>query len=95
MATAPICPVSRDQVIGQPKSSLIPNIPLATDLASALSAINAMRQAMQVMNQQIIINNTYNIPGKQGSNVAQPGGTKTKNDNAKKGKWTEKSRKVA
>lgn len=71
---APVCPVSRDEVIGQPSTANIPNIPLANDLPSALAAINAMRQAVMIMNNRIIINNTYITPGKQGGNSS----TKTK-----------------
>jgi hypothetical protein len=65
---APVCPISKDQVINQPTTNNIPTIPLAYDLASALAAINAMRQAIQVLGRQITINNTFVSPGRQGGN---------------------------
>lgn len=53
MAVAPVCHIPVDEVINQPTSPKFPNIPVATDLNSAYSAINAMRQIMhQITNMQ-------------------------------------------
>jgi hypothetical protein len=49
MADAPVCHVSPDQVINQPPVKQLPAIPQATDLNSALAAINAMRLTLQMM----------------------------------------------
>lgn len=47
------CPTSRTEVIDQPSAQRYPGIPLATDLRSALAAINAMRQAIMIMRGQL------------------------------------------
>lgn len=49
MANAPVCHVSTDEKINQPPAKQLPAIPQATDLNSALAAINAMRQILQAM----------------------------------------------
>lgn len=43
---APACPINRDQEIKPNSGAKMPFIPVATDLASALAAINAMRNAL-------------------------------------------------
>lgn len=45
--TAPVCAVSANETIQQPKPVQYPSIPVATDLPSAIAAINAMRQVVQ------------------------------------------------
>lgn len=99
---APVCPISRDQVIGQPNTSLIPTIPLANDLASALTAINALRQAFMAMHQQITINNTFVYPGKQGGSGSGPSQPRKppppqppKPKKPNQSLWTEKTRKTS
>lgn len=49
MANAPICHESRDEAFPTKQPSSIPNIPPATDLASAIAAINALRAAVMAL----------------------------------------------
>lgn len=49
MAKAPICHDSRDETFPVKQPSLIPNIPPATDLPSALAAINALSNAIRII----------------------------------------------
>lgn len=49
MAKAPICHESRDEAFPVKQPSLIPNIPPANDLPSALAAINALANAMRII----------------------------------------------
>ncbi len=44
---APVCHVSKDQVISQPDPKQMPSIPHATDLASALLAIAALKKIVE------------------------------------------------
>ena len=54
---APVCHDSRDQVITQPAPKKLPAIPAATDLASALAAIAALKTIVEGLTQPVIINN--------------------------------------
>lgn len=60
MAKAPICHESRDEDFPVKQPSLIPNIPPATDLKSALAAIAALSNALRI------------ITGRQTSRPPQP-----------------------
>ena len=53
MADAPVCHVPGKETIDQPRPSLVPNIPAATDLPSALRAIRALTDAIRVLTGQI------------------------------------------
>lgn len=53
MAGAPICYINPPPPTAEPVAPTIPAIPVATDLASALSAINLMRQIIQTGGGQI------------------------------------------
>ncbi len=53
MSSAPVCNIPVNIPINQPDPRLLPAIPLAHDLSSAIAAINAMRQwLMWMMNQR-------------------------------------------
>jgi len=82
MANAPQCFISVNETINQPPGVLLPSIPQATDLASALSAIQAMTDMLNLLTGQIV--NTRGQPGRQGQ-AGQPG----KNNQNKVGRFTE------
>jgi hypothetical protein len=73
---APVCHVSKDQVIVQPAPKALPSIPNATDLPSALAAIAALKKTIELITQPININNSTNVS-------AQP---------AKPQRWSQASR---
>lgn len=78
------CPVSRTEIIDQPSAQRYPNIPLATDLRSALAAINAIRQSIMIMRGQ--------LGAQPRSQVAQQSNTKSGSNKAKpaqQGKFVE------
>jgi hypothetical protein len=77
---APVCHVSKDQVISQPAPKTQPSIPLATDLASALAAIGALKKIVENLTQPQPQNNT-------GGN-----GFKTTNNPPPNGTWQQQSR---
>ncbi len=53
MSNAPICHVSTGSTpIKQPRATLLPSIPAAVDLPSALAAINALKLLIQMMSGQ-------------------------------------------
>lgn len=75
--SAPVCHIPPEDVnIPQPTSPGLPGIPVATDLASALRAINAIRQTLQIMNSQQNNDNGFGRRPEQG----------------KKSQWSEESR---
>lgn len=50
---APVCHINQNEVIEQPDPKTLPSVPIANDLASALVAINALRQIVNsITNQQ-------------------------------------------
>lgn len=51
--TAPVCNQPTEPVFPTPTVTDMPPIPVATDLASALRAINAMRQFLMILSGQI------------------------------------------
>jgi hypothetical protein len=57
MANAPVCNVTPPAPISTPLSKLIASIPVATDLPSALNALNAIRNVLNVQNNAIPPNN--------------------------------------
>jgi hypothetical protein len=84
---APVCHVPGTEEIGQPDPKTLPNIPIATDLSSALTALNAMRQWM------------YSMRGGNGSGDGGTGsgrggrvGGKKEDPQKKIGRWNEISR---
>ena len=54
---APVCNVNVPQPVVQPSPPALPAIPVATNLATAIQAINVMRQAINTMNNNIPPNN--------------------------------------
>jgi hypothetical protein len=53
VSNAPVCHVSTGSVpIKQPRATLLPTVPVAVDLPSALAAINALKLLIQVMSGQ-------------------------------------------
>jgi hypothetical protein len=88
---APVCEIIPQIVTTQPPQSKLPFIPIATDLASALAAINAMRQWMMQM-QQIQPGRTI-YGGFRGNNNQGHGGGTAKNPTPKppqQGRWQQK-----
>jgi hypothetical protein len=60
MSNAPVCHIPpEDANIPQPSANNLPAIPIATDLASALAAVNAIRQTLKVMNNQLPFSNGF------------------------------------
>ena len=57
---APVCNVNGPQPVVQPSPQALPAIPVATNLATAIQAINVMRQAINTMNNNIPPNNQNN-----------------------------------
>lgn len=90
MANAPICHVPVPTPIDQPDGIQNPSIPIATDLASALSAINAMRMIlMRLANLQPRFDGSGQGPGGHGGRI---GGPSKQNPNKKLGRWNEVNR---
>ena len=58
MSNPPVCYVNPPQPAQQPLSKLIASIPVATDLPSAINALNAIRTILNVQNNSISPNNT-------------------------------------
>ena len=56
MPSAPVCHISSDQVIQQPKQQQLPSIGKATDLKSALQVINQMTIIINMLTGQQQIN---------------------------------------
>jgi hypothetical protein len=52
MAEAPVCHVNSDQEIGQPQARVLPVIPVAKDLPSAIKAIKALTQTVNLLSGQ-------------------------------------------
>lgn len=52
VSNAPVCNINAPLPSAQPQVPRLPTIPVATDLPSALAAINAMRQTIQAMTNQ-------------------------------------------
>ncbi len=78
---APICHIPpANPVVPQPGPQNLPSIPVATDMASALAAINALRTTIKIITNQWTpnIGNNFN----------------TKPDPNKKVQWSEQSRVV-
>lgn len=83
---APVCHRSEDQVINQPPAKELPSIPHATDLPSALAAVNAMRQILDAMLNRIGTSGGVQRPG------AQTGGPSTPQKKQQVGRWVETNR---
>lgn len=77
MAQAPVCHIPGTNTIQQPPPNPIPAIPVATDLASALAAINIIRQILAQ-------------PKKNNGTFAQ--NAQTKQSTSNKGRWSEAKR---
>lgn len=65
---APVCNINAPAPSAEPNSPRLPTIPVATDLASAIAAINALRQIVQALTNQIPVNTL----GRQGAVKTQP-----------------------
>lgn len=63
MADAPVCHLPGDEDFGQPKGRFLPNIPVATDLPTALRAIRALTQMVQLLSGQLQLANQSRVPG--------------------------------
>lgn len=75
---APICHIPpANPVVPQPGVVTLPAIPVATNLTSALMAINGIRQTLQIITQQIQRDNGFN---------------RKPDPNGKKSQWVEKNR---
>lgn len=82
---AAVCHVSTDQLIKQPPAHRLLAVPKATDLQSALRAINILQQNFQIISGQA--NNQQNNNPSQGLNTAA-----SKPKPPQKGRWIEESR---
>lgn len=60
--TAPVCQVPKSTPQVQPDTRTYPNIPIAHDLQSALSAIDAMRRILQMLLNMQTANNKATKP---------------------------------
>ncbi len=69
MSVAPVCHISTgSQPINQPRATLLPSVPAAVDLPSALAAINALKLLIQMMSGQ------QGTSGARGNTVPLGGG---------------------
>jgi hypothetical protein len=70
MMTAPVCPVSNSQLPyyrslfrggngGQPRPTIMPVIPLASDLPSLLRTVNVMRDVLRQLSSSLVVNNVF------------------------------------
>jgi hypothetical protein len=58
MSNAPVCHISKDQdITEQPKPTLLPFVPAAIDLPSALQAIQALKLIVEMLAGQQVVNN--------------------------------------
>lgn len=73
---APVCHISPDEPITQPTPRYLPSIPQATDLQSALAAINSMRQILLSLLGQIPQNNLQRNGGSGTRTTQQQSGKK-------------------
>ena len=85
MAQAPSCFVNVSEPINQPLGPAYPNIPPATDLSSALQALDAMRQAWNIF--------LGNVGGR--NNLEENSSLNTGQGKQGVGRWRETSRAVA
>ena len=60
--TAPVCPIntSQSQRVFQPVIPPQPGIPAATDLASLIRTVNAIRDILRSLTTSLTVNNVYN-----------------------------------
>lgn len=63
MSNAPVCHINPPIPGAEPTQPPLPAIPIATDLQSALAAINTMRMIIQTMNNQNQNNNNKPFSG--------------------------------
>lgn len=64
--SAPVCAVNPPSPIVEPLPRLLPTVPIATDMASALAAINALRQIILMMTNAIPANGAQGAQGPAG-----------------------------
>ncbi len=87
---APVCEIIPQIVTTQPPQSRLPAIPIATDLNSALLALNAMRQWMMMMMQTNPGHGTGG-GGRGGGGAGGPGGGKKADPKKPQlGRWQQK-----
>jgi hypothetical protein len=91
MAGAPQCFISVNEQINQPPGAILPAIPPANDMQSALAAIAAMRQMLMQMTGQI--GGLADRGQQQGSQGNQQNNNQNKKQQAL-GRWTEINRAV-
>jgi hypothetical protein len=104
MARAPVCHVSTNQdVTATPTGRNLPNIPRATDLASALAAIEAIRKILMGLTGQVSVRPppsaplpgsgagfSFNSPA--GANIRFSPEKKSNSDPKDNGRWLETER---
>src|ERR1700735_2853534 len=56
-STAPVCRITPQKPYAPPPQAMATSIPIASDLASAIQAVNALRQLLQILMNQIPNNN--------------------------------------
>ncbi len=66
MSNAPVCHISTSQVINQPRATLLPTVPVAVDLPSALAAIAALKLLVQMMAGQQAVTGPAGVNGEAG-----------------------------
>lgn len=76
MSNAPVCNINPPSPSAEPTVPSIPAIPVATDLQSAIRAINTMRGIIQTMTNQIANNNS----GARTTSFKSSGSTKKNSD---------------
>lgn len=91
MTAAPVCHVAPESsVTTQPTGALLPVIPQATDLTSALNAIGAIRQTLMQMNNQLRNqSNNSNRGGGQGGSGGGGSAGVSGQKKPKMGRWNE------
>lgn len=89
MANAPSCFVSVNEPINQPPGVRLPSIPQANDLQSALSAIGAMTQLINLLTGQIVQQANRGQPGKAGQQGKPGTPAKNTDQQNKTGRWQE------
>ncbi len=99
MGAAPVCHVSVDEVLTQPPARKLAYIPPATDLQSALRAIEALRQNILVLTGQLAAQRptiAFFSQGGAAGTGSQVAGARPSNSkpgsNPDQGRWIEQSR---
>ncbi len=74
MSVAPICHISTGSTpIRQPRATLLPSVPVAVDLPSAIAAINALKLLVQMIAGQQAVTGPAGVNGRAGLRGAAGG----------------------